>query len=54
MITHFVLERGHLWGKREVTIPIGTVAKVETDVVTLSLSKDEVGELPSARVHRWF
>ena len=25
-ITHFVLERGHLWGRKEVTIPIGAVA----------------------------
>ena len=53
-ITHFVLEKGHLWGKREVTIPIGAVAKVETDNVTLQLSKQEVGELPSVKVHRWF
>ena len=52
-ITHFILERGHLWGRREITIPIGAVAKVETDAVTLSLSKDEVGALPSVRVHRW-
>jgi hypothetical protein len=51
-ITHFMLERGHLWGRREVTIPIGAVAEVETDAVTLSLSKDEVGALPSVRVHR--
>jgi sporulation protein YlmC with PRC-barrel domain len=52
-ITHLVLERGHLWGRREVTIPIGAVAKVETDAVTVRLSKEEVGELPAARVHRW-
>jgi sporulation protein YlmC with PRC-barrel domain len=52
-ITHFVLERGHLWGRREVTVPINAVASVESDVVTLSLSKDEVGALPSHRVHRW-
>ena len=26
-ITHFVLERGHLWGRKEVTIPIGAVAR---------------------------
>ena len=52
-ITHFVLERGHLWGRREVTVPIGAVASVKSDVVTLSLSKDEVGALPSHRVHRW-
>jgi len=52
-ITHFVLERGHLWGRREVTIPINAVASVFTDAVTLTLTKDEVGELPSVRVHRW-
>ena len=52
-ITHFVLERGHLWGRREVTIPINAVAQVFTDAVTLTLTKDEVGELPSVRVHRW-
>ena len=52
-ITHFVLEQGHLWGRREVTIPITAVARVLTDAVTLTLTKDEVGELPSVRVHRW-
>jgi sporulation protein YlmC with PRC-barrel domain len=52
-ITHFVLERGHLWGRREVTIPINAVTTVFTDAVTLTLTKDEVGELPSVRVHRW-
>jgi sporulation protein YlmC with PRC-barrel domain len=51
-ITHLILERGHLWGRREVTIPIGAVAKVETDLVTLSLLKDQVGDLPSVRVRR--
>ena len=52
-ITHFVLERGHLWGKREVTVPISAVANVYTDEVSLSLTKDEVGDLPSVPVHRW-
>ena len=51
-ITHFVLERGHLWGRREVTIPIGAVAKIETDAVHIALSKDEVGALPTVRVGR--
>ena len=52
-ITHFVLERGHLWGKKEVTIPFNAVASVNTDAVSLTLTKDEVGELPSVPVHRW-
>jgi sporulation protein YlmC with PRC-barrel domain len=52
-ITHFVLERGHLWGRREVTVPMGAVSKVESDSVTVDLSKDELGTLPSHRIHRW-
>jgi sporulation protein YlmC with PRC-barrel domain len=52
-ITHFVLKRGHLWGTREITIPIGAVAKVETDAILLSLSKAQVEELPAVRLHRW-
>jgi sporulation protein YlmC with PRC-barrel domain len=52
-ITHLVLDHGHLWGHREVTIPIGAVTKVETDAVTLSLSKDEVGALEPITVQRW-
>jgi sporulation protein YlmC with PRC-barrel domain len=52
-ITHFVLERGHLWGRREVTVPIGAVARVESDTVTVSLTTDEIGALPSHKVHRW-
>ena len=51
-ITHFVLERGHLWGRKELTIPIGAVARVESDVVHVTLSKDEVGALPAVRVGR--
>ena len=51
-ITHFVLERGHLWGRKEVTIPIGAVARVESDAVYVALSKDEVGSLPAVRVGR--
>lgn len=51
-ITHLVLGRGHLFGRREVTIPIQAVARVETDSVTLALTKDEVGELPAVPVRR--
>jgi sporulation protein YlmC with PRC-barrel domain len=52
-ITHIVLEHGHLWGRRDVTVPIGSVTKVETDAVTLDLSKDEVGTLDEVSVRRW-
>ena len=52
-ITHLVLHRGHLWGEREITVPIAAVARVRTDAVTLALTKDAVGALPSIPVRRW-
>jgi hypothetical protein len=52
-ITHVVLERGHLWGRREVSIPIGAVSRVHTDAVTVRLTKDEVAALPAIPVDRW-
>jgi hypothetical protein len=53
-VADLVLERGHLWGRREVVIPHTAIARVENDAVHLSLTKDEVGELPARRVNRWF
>ena len=52
-ISHLVLEHGHLWGRREVTIPIGAVAEIATDEVRLSLSREAVQALQSVPVHRW-
>src|SRR3954453_18036922 len=49
-----VLERGHLWGRREVVIPAAAVERVQNDSITLSLTKDEVGELDVRHIHRWF
>jgi PRC-barrel domain protein len=52
-ITHVVLARGHLWGRRDVAIPIGAVTQVTTDAVTVRLTKDEVAALPAVPLHRW-
>jgi uncharacterized protein YrrD len=49
-----VLERGHLWGKREIVIPASAVERVQNDSITLSLTKDQVGALDVRHVHRWF
>jgi sporulation protein YlmC with PRC-barrel domain len=49
-----VLERGHLWGKREIVIPADSIASVEDDAIALTITKDEVGALAARRVHRWF
>jgi sporulation protein YlmC with PRC-barrel domain len=51
-ISHVVLQHGHLWGRREVGIPIAEVDRVANDEVVLRLTRDAVGELPSVRVRR--
>jgi sporulation protein YlmC with PRC-barrel domain len=45
-VTHVLLDEGHLWGKKQVAIPIGAVTGVEGGV-QLNLSKDEVRDLPA-------
>jgi sporulation protein YlmC with PRC-barrel domain len=45
-VTHVLLQEGHLWGKKEIAIPIGAVTDVTADGVRLNLTKDEVRDLP--------
>lgn len=53
LITHVVLEQGPPWERREMAVPVGAVAQVETDEVTLRLTKDEVAALPPVEIRRW-
>lgn len=48
-VTHVLLQEGHLWGKKEVAIPIGAVTGT-ADGIELGLSKDEVRDLPPVAV----
>ncbi|MDA8315569.1 MAG: PRC-barrel domain-containing protein [Actinomycetota bacterium] len=45
-VTHFLLDEGHLWGKKQVAIPMSAVTGVDGGV-RLSLAKDEVRDLPA-------
>ena len=48
-VTHLVLREGHLWGKKDVTIPLDQIDRIEADVVYLKLDKAAVEHLPSVR-----
>lgn len=48
-VTHVLLEEGHLWGRKQVAIPISAVGSVD-DGIRLTLTKDEVQDLPSVDV----
>ena len=51
-ITHLVLGKGHLWGKKEIAIPISEIDRLEDDVVYLKLQKKQVQEMPSVPIQR--
>jgi sporulation protein YlmC with PRC-barrel domain len=46
-VTHVLLKEGHLWGRKEVAIPMSAVTGVETGI-RLNLTKEQVGDLPPA------
>jgi sporulation protein YlmC with PRC-barrel domain len=48
-VTHVLLQEGHLWGRRDVAIQVGAVAKVD-DGIRLSLTKQQVEDLPAVQV----
>jgi PRC-barrel domain len=51
-VTHVLLDEGHLWGKKQVAIPISAVKEVAADGVRLELTRDEVRDLPPVEVAR--
>jgi sporulation protein YlmC with PRC-barrel domain len=46
-VTHVLLQEGHFWGRKEISIPISAVARVD-DGIRLSITKQQVEELPPA------
>ncbi|MGA2530768.1 MAG: PRC-barrel domain-containing protein [Acidimicrobiales bacterium] len=48
-VTHVLLQKGHLWGHKDVAIPIRAVTRVDK-VIELNMAKQELAELPSIRV----
>jgi sporulation protein YlmC with PRC-barrel domain len=49
-VTHVLLQEGHLWGRKDVAIPIGAVAGT-ADGIQLTISKDQVQDLPPVDIH---
>ncbi len=50
-VTHVLLQEGHIWGRKEVAIPIAAVIDVEAGI-ELNLTKQEVEDLPAVDIAR--
>jgi sporulation protein YlmC with PRC-barrel domain len=46
-VTHVLLEEGHLWGRKEVAIPVTAVTRVDQGI-RVNLTKKQVEDLPPA------
>ncbi len=51
-ITHLVLREGHLWGRKDVSIPVSKIRRLDQDGIQLELSKKEIEALPEIPIRR--
>jgi len=51
-ITHLILREGHLWGQKDITIPVSEIKKITENAVYLKLDKKAIGTLPTVPVRR--
>jgi sporulation protein YlmC with PRC-barrel domain len=50
-VTHVLLQEGHLWGRKDVVIPISAVTRL-ADRIEVSLSKQQVQDLSPVNIDR--
>jgi hypothetical protein len=48
-VTHVLLAEGHLWGRKQVTIPIGAMTRRDQEI-RVDLTKEQIEALPSVRL----
>jgi sporulation protein YlmC with PRC-barrel domain len=51
-ITHLVLREGHFWGKKDVTIPVSQIDRIEEATVYLKLNKQSIVALPAIPIRK--
>jgi len=51
-ITHLVMREGHLWGQKDVIIPLSAMGDSREDTVFLKLDKHQIESLPTFPLHR--
>jgi len=52
IITHLLMRKGHLWGKKDIAIPVSDIEEIYSDTVNLKVDKKSVKEYPIVPVKR--
>jgi sporulation protein YlmC with PRC-barrel domain len=51
-VTHLLMLEGHLWGKKDLAVPVAAIGAVDVDEVVLAIDKEEIEALPVVPVKR--
>ena len=51
-VTHVLLHKGHLWGAKDIMIPLANVDRVDVDSIFLTIDKTAVNDLPTFDIKR--
>jgi uncharacterized membrane protein len=51
-VSHFLLMKGHLWGKKEVAIAVSEIERGDEDTIYLKIDKAAIEKLPSLPINR--
>jgi sporulation protein YlmC with PRC-barrel domain len=51
-ITHLVMREGHLWGTKDIAIPVSDIVRMDEDTVYLRLDKASIEALPAIPMRR--
>jgi hypothetical protein len=51
-ITHLVMREGHVWGQKEVIIPLSAMGDTREDTVFLTLNQNQIESLPTFPLRR--
>jgi sporulation protein YlmC with PRC-barrel domain len=49
-ITHLLMRKGHLWGARDVTVPVSAIEKTDEENIYLNIDKAAIKQLPSVKL----
>ena len=49
-VTHVLLQEGHLWGRKQVAIPVSSLIHSDAGLIRVGLTKGQVGDLPPVKL----
>ncbi len=45
-----LLQEGHLWGRKEVAIPVASISRAAAAGITVDLTREQIGDLPAVEI----